>query len=44
MRIPPGKPAEIDLKNVMNEQSFEIENALKQNLPKLFENLAMGKV
>ena len=44
MGMAPGKPAEISIESLMAENAFEIEKGLKENLPKLFENLAMAKM
>ena len=40
MGIPPGKPPQIDIANLMQSQAVQIQQGLKQNLPQLFENLA----
>jgi len=40
MNIPPGKPPQVDIAGLLQEQAGQIEQGIKQNLPKLFENLA----
>ena len=36
MGIAPGKPPQVNIANIMNIQAGELEQGLKQNLPKLF--------
>jgi hypothetical protein len=40
MNIPPGKPPQVDLATLMQSQAAQIEQGIKNNLPKLFEKLA----
>ena len=36
MNIAPGKPAEVNIAGLLAEHAGEIEQGLKQNLPKMF--------
>lgn len=44
MGIAPAKPAEINIQNMLMDNAAEIEKGLKENLPKMFENLATLKI
>ena len=40
MGYAPGKPPEVNIANLLQTHAGNIEQGLKQNLPKLFEGLA----